>query len=239
MNTATIQQNTPAWTSARLYHFTSSELHKLMTKPRGGELSKTAETYIFDKLAEELTAGTCIDYSEVNSRVTQWGHDHEADARAEYERRTGNAVTLCGFFEWSPDFGGSPDGLVGEEGIIEIKCPYSCTTYARYLTMSTVDDVRKMVPEYYAQMQGNMLATGRVWCDFVAYDPRVQHADFTLHVVRIPRDDEFIEMACDAIIAAARYRDSLARRIAANRAILGIKSALPNKNTTTKENIEI
>lgn len=208
-------QNTAEWYNDRLYHFTSSELHKLMTKPRSGEgLSKVTEKYIFDKLAEELTSGTCLDYRELNTREVKWGHEHEANARKLYEEVTGRTVDLCGFIEWSPDFGGSPDGLVGDDGGIEIKCPYDTAVHARYLLLQSPDDLAKLRPEYYAQIQGNLLVTCRQWFDFVSFDPRVQNRSLSIKILRIPRDDIFIAASIDAINAAAAYKAKIMTQMA-------------------------
>ena len=206
-------QNTAQWYNDRLFHFTSSELYKLLTKPKSGDISKTAEGYIFDKLAEELTGGTCLDYNELNTKEIRWGSHYEADARALYEERTGRQVELCGFIEWSPVFGGSPDGLVGDDGGIEIKCPYSSAVHARYLLLSTPDDLERLRPEYYAQMQGNILATGRQWMDFISYDPRVQNHALVLKILRIPRDEPFIARICEALQHAESIKKQLIERL--------------------------
>lgn len=208
------QQNTAQWYGARLFHFTSSELSKLLTKPKSGDgVSKTAETYIFDKIAEELTNGTCLDYTQIDTKETRWGHELEPVAREAYEKAMGVEVELCGFIEFSPSFGGSPDGLVGEDGGIEIKCPYSSAVHARYLLMRSPADLKALKPEYYAQIQGNLLVTGRKWFDFVSYDPRVQNPAFALKILRIPRDEKMIAEIIDAVDRATKYRDQLLRNI--------------------------
>lgn len=207
-----MEQNTAQWYGARLFHFTSSELHKLLTKPKTGEgVSKTAETYIFDKIAEELTNGTCLDYAQIDTKETRWGNEWEEAAREAYEKAKGVSVELCGFIEYSPSFGGSPDGLVGEDGGIEIKCPYNTANHARNLLMRTPADFKKLHPEYYAQIQGNLLVTGRKWFDFVSYDPRVQNTAFALKVLRIERDEKMIEDIAAAVDRATKYRDELLR----------------------------
>lgn len=209
-----MEQNTAQWYGARLFHFTSSELSKLLTKPKSGEgVSKTAEAYIYDKIAEELTNGTCLDYTQVDTKETRWGHDCEPNARKAYEAAMGVEVELCGFIEYSSSFGGSPDGLVGEDGGIEIKCPYNSAVHARYLLMQSPADLKALKPEYYAQIQGNLLVTGRKWFDFVSYDPRVQNPAFALKILRIPRDEKMIAEIIDAVDRATKYRDQLLRNI--------------------------
>lgn len=213
MNGSNTYQNTPEWFNDRLFHFTSSELHKLMTKPRSGYVSKTAESYIFDKLAEELTNGTCLDYNELNTREVRWGHQYEPEARAVYEDRTGNTVDLCGFIEWSHTFGGSPDGLVGEDGIIEIKCPYNSAVHAKYLLLETASELHGIKPEYYAQIQGNMLVTGRKWCDFISYDPRCQNRYFMLKILRVERDEEFLKKIREALDDADWIKEQITAKM--------------------------
>lgn len=207
-----MEQNTAQWYGARLFHFTSSELSKLLTKPKSGDgVSKTAENYIYDKIAEELTNGTCLDYTQLDTKEVRWGHEFEPAARAAYEDRMGVNVELCGFIEYSPSFGGSPDGLVGEDGGIEIKCPYSTANHARNLLLRTPADFKALHPEYYAQIQGNLLITGRKWFDFISYDPRVQNEVFQLKVLRIPRDEKMIAEIKAAVDRATTYRDKLLR----------------------------
>lgn len=207
-----MEQNTAQWYGARLFHFTSSELSKLLTKPKSGDgVSKTAENYIYDKIAEELTNGTCLDYTQLDTKEVRWGHEFEAAARAAYEDRMGVNVELCGFIEYSPSFGGSPDGLVGEDGGIEIKCPYNTANHARNLLLRTPADFKALHPEYYAQIQGNLLITGRKWFDFISYDPRVQNEVFQLKVLRIPRDEKMIAEIKAAVDRATTYRDKLLR----------------------------
>lgn len=177
-----------------------------MSKPKSGVgVSKSAETYIYKKLAEEITGGTCLDYN-LQTKEMKWGHEYEPAARELYEQRTGQTVTLCGFIEWSDIFGGSPDGLVGDEGGIEIKCPYNSATHAQYLLLETPEDLQRLKPEYYTQIQGNMMVCDRKWFDFVSYDPRVQNKSLSLKILRIPRDDEYIEEIKKALERADVFR---------------------------------
>lgn len=213
MNGTNTHQNTPGWFNDRLFHFTSSELHKLMTRPRTGDISKTTEGYIFDKLAEELTNGTCLDYTELNTREVRWGHHYEPEARMAYEQRTGRRVELCGFIEWSRTFGGSPDGLVGEGGIVEIKCPYNSAVHAKYLLLENASELHGIKPEYYAQIQGNLLVTDRTWCDFVSYDPRCQNPVFALKILRVNRDEAFLEKVREALDNADRIKEQITAKM--------------------------
>lgn len=219
-------QSCPQWYCDRLFHFTSSEVEKLLKVPKNkddreaGKLSASAESYIFDKLAEILTNGTCLDYTAIDTREVRWGNEHEQDARMEYERRMGNAVELCGFIPYNSVFGGSPDGLVGEDGIIEIKCPYNSANHARNLLIRTESDFRKLHPTYYAQIQGNLLATGRKWADFVSYDVRMQNAALMLKVVRIERNEEYINQIIEALTKATAIKNAYMAQIVAQMQML-------------------
>lgn len=210
------EQGTPEWYEARLHRFTSSEVHKLIPGARPGELTKTAVAYVFDKIADRITAGGCLEYRELNTREIEWGREHEETARLAYSTIMSVDVQTCGFFvcEDLPSFGGSPDGLVGEDGFIEIKCPYNSSVHARYLAMATPDDLRREKPEYYAQIQGNYLATGRRWCDFVSYDPRCANPLLAVKILRIPRDEEYIGRIREAVLAAVKYKQEITSRMA-------------------------
>jgi putative phage-type endonuclease len=116
----------------------------------------------------------------------QWGTDHEDEARSAYEFELGVTVEKVGFLDHpSIDMAGaSPDGLVGAEGLVEIKCP---ETKGHIETL-----LSKKVPEkYIKQMQWQMACTGRQWCDFVTYDPRMPQ-ELQLWALRVLRDDKAI-----------------------------------------------
>lgn len=204
-------QRTSEWFNDRLFRFTSSELDKLLSEPKSkaskeaGELSESSKDYVFDKISEYITNGTILDYRELNTKEINWGENYEDEARKVYESVSGNSVDLCGFFPYNEYFGGSPDGLVGSDGIIEIKCPYTGRIFVKYLLLETPDDLKRLKREYYTQIQGNLLATGRKWCDFVAYDPRVQNKDLAINILRIDRDDSYIAKCVDQLEKANNY----------------------------------
>ncbi len=116
----------------------------------------------------------------------QWGTDHEPEARSAYEFELGVSVLEIGFVDHAsiPMSGASPDGLVNPDGLLEIKCP---DTKAHIETLLT-----KKVPEKYVkQMQWQMACTGRKWCDFATYDPRMPQ-ELQLWILRVLRDDKII-----------------------------------------------
>jgi putative phage-type endonuclease len=136
------------------------------------------------QLVVEQITGTRQE-SFTNSAM-QWGTDQEPFASGAYQAATGNMVDEIGFVN-HPTIamaGASPDGLIGDDGCIEIKCPNTATMIETLLT--------ETVPQkYFTQMQMQMACTGRAWCDYVVFDPRMP-AKAQLFIKRVPRDDVFI-----------------------------------------------
>lgn len=168
------QQRSPEWYEARRGIITASNADKLLTKTK--RLS----------LANELIAEIMTDYTNDSyvSSAMQWGIDHEDDAVFWYEFESGNTVEKLGFCVHDQyDFiGCSPDGLIGSEGLVEIKCP-SSKVHIEYLTEGIPKD-------YYAQVQLQMLVTERSWCDFVSFDPRLS-IDYRGYIQRVTQDESF------------------------------------------------
>lgn len=159
-----MQQRTKEWFQARLGCLTASNAWRVLARTRKGEKTSEYQKYM-DELLAEIVSGESIPHP--TTPAMQWGIDHESDARGRYELETGNIVTECGFIRHPtiPNLGASPDGLVGEDGLVEIKCPTVAKTVTRWK-----DNV---VPEEHrAQMIIQLACTGRKWCDFVSYDPR-------------------------------------------------------------------
>jgi predicted phage-related endonuclease len=135
---------------------------------------------VFEKVAERLTGRMKEQYTNADM---ERGNELEEMARNSYELETGNKVEQVGFVELSEHVGGSPDGVVGEGGLMEIKCP-SDPVFARFLY------TRKIDPGYYAQMQMQMYVTGRKWCDYVLFN---ENFPTTTVVTRVERDEKKIE----------------------------------------------
>lgn len=174
---------------------TPSGFKKMMTSGRGKdkELGDTAIKYAISIAKERI--GVAKD--EIWTKETQWGLDNEADALIAYEAHTGIMVQTCGHVV-HPKFdfvGGTPDGFVGTDGIIEIKCPFNSDNHFGNLMFGL------QIPDYDDQMQGYLWITGRQWCDFISYDPRYPK-DLQLHVVRIERNQVRInEIEARALVA--------------------------------------
>lgn len=178
-----MQQQTDAWYAARIGCVTASRVADILAKTKSGPSASRAN-YLAQLICERLT-GSREEGFESGAMV--WGRETEAQARAAYEFLTDSAVTETGF-ALHPKiamFGASPDGLIGEDGLIEIKCPNTATHIDTLLS--------ETVPaKYITQMQVQMACTGRVWCDFVSFDPRLP-ADLQMWVKRVRRDEAAIQ----------------------------------------------
>lgn len=174
-----IIQGSQEWFAARLGRVTASRVADLTAKTKSG-YSTSRANYAAQLVAERLTGVVQESYSNA---AMQWGSDQEPDARVAYEFLCGQTVTEVGFVAHPtiPMSGASPDGLVGKEGLVEIKCPNTATHIETLLGAS--------VPgKYEAQMLWQMACTGRKWCDFVSYDPRLPD-DMQVFIQRMERDD--------------------------------------------------
>jgi predicted phage-related endonuclease len=142
---------------------------------------------LMDKLIAELDTGKPED--TFKSGYMEWGTDTEGDAREYYELVNDCSIKQVGFVELNEFIGVSPDGLVGEDGLIEIKCPKS-STHVKYRRED------KMPATYRKQVQGQLWVTERLWCDFVSFDPRSKSPYW---FTRVERDDKFIKKIEDGV----------------------------------------
>ena len=169
-------QGSEEWFEARLGMVTASNFGKVLAKGQG----KTRSLYMYKLVAERLTGLREEGYHDKNMDNGQVVED---EARAYYETAYDCKVDQVGFVKRDDWIGGSPDGLIGTDGIIEIKCPLSSTHIANILS-------NKMPSEYRAQVQGLLWVTERQWCDFVSYDPRMVARP--MQVVCVERDNDYI-----------------------------------------------
>jgi len=190
----TEQQGTDAWREDRAGCITASRMRDLRWEP--GEVYKSGDkkgqpkpvpqmrlTYI-DQIVAELLTG--VPKEQVNAKTLDYGHEMEPEAIAMYEARTGHLVEQCGFLR-HPEFnfvGASPDFLVDDDGGGEVKCPMSITVHATTL--------REGLPEeHIEQIQGGLWVTGRLWWDFISYNPLFPEG-LRLYVQRVKRDNAAI-----------------------------------------------
>lgn len=184
-----MDQRTNEWFSARAGKVTASRIADVMAKTKTGWGAGRAN-YAAQLVAERLTGVTAESYSNA---AMQWGTDTEPQARSMYSLETGLAVVEVGFID-HPTLamsGASPDGLVGDDGLTEIKCP-NTATHIETLRGTPIAD------KYIKQMQWQMACTGRQWCDFASFDPRLPD-EMQLHIRRVDRDDALIAEIEEAV----------------------------------------
>ena len=177
------EQRTPEWFAERLGKITASRIADVVGKTKSGGYGAARKNYMAELLCQRLTGQQEENFT---SAAMRHGTDTEPAARAMYMLETGTDVTETGFIP-HPSIamsGASPDGLVGEDGLIEIKCP-NTATHLEFLQNC------KPKHEYLLQMQWQMACTGRQWCDFVSYDDRLPEK-LAYRCIRIPRDDKLI-----------------------------------------------
>lgn len=177
-----VQQGTPEWHQLRLGKVTASRVADILAKTKTGA-SASRGNYLIELALQRVTK--TIEGSYTNAAM-EWGTQTEPQARVAYEVKTGNFVDQIAFVDHPTivGFGCSPDGLVGSDGLIEIKCPNSATHWS-YIKANEPPN------KYFIQMQAQMAVTGTRWCDFVSFDPRMPERSQLL-IVHVPIDREFI-----------------------------------------------
>lgn len=157
-------QGTDEWKRQRLGVVTASRMADLTAKTKSG-YGASRGNYMAEKLIERLTGEPQDTF--INSAM-QWGTDNEPFARDAYRFYSGEEVTETGFVlhPTIKNAGASPDGLVGDKGMLEIKCP-NTATHLEYLRTEEIP------LKYQYQMTFQMMCLGREWCDFVSFDPRL------------------------------------------------------------------
>jgi putative phage-type endonuclease len=184
-------QGNDAWLQSRLGKITASRLSDLLAKTKSGPAASRAN-YLAELVAERLTGQQG---ERFQSAAMAWGTETEPQARAAYSFRRDVAVLETGFvLHPQMDFAGaSPDGLVGDDGLLEIKCP-NTATHIDYVLSGGAPS------KYVPQMQWQLACTGRKWCDFVSFDPRLPE-DVRFFCTRVQRDDAWISEAEAAVRA--------------------------------------
>jgi putative phage-type endonuclease len=184
-----IEQRTEEWFKQRLGKVTASKIADVIAKTKTG-VSASRENYSTQLTLERLTGQQAEFYTNA---AMEWGTATEPQARSAYEVYREVLVDEVGFID-HPTIamsGASPDGFVGEDGLVEIKCPESKTQMETLLT-------QKVPNKYMPQMQWQMACTGRKWCDFVSYDPRMPQ-NLQIFVQRVERNDLYIKMLEDEV----------------------------------------
>lgn len=177
-----IEQGSPEWHQMRLGKVTASRVSDVVAKTKSGPAASRAN-YAAQLIAERLTGKPGESFSNA---AMQWGTEMEPEARRAYEFYRDTDVSEVAFVLHPSigDTGASPDGLVDADGLVEIKCPNTATHIETLVGLSAP-------AKYVTQMQWQMACTGRKWCDFVSYDPRMPE-NMRFFCVRVQRDEDLI-----------------------------------------------
>jgi putative phage-type endonuclease len=196
-----MEQGTQDWFAARLGKVTASRVADVLAKTKTG-YSASRENYMAQLVVERIT--NTVAESFTNAAML-WGTEQEPFARAAYESKLGVFVEEVGFV-LHPTIdcaGASPDGLVSESGMVEIKCPNTATMIDQLLS--------ETVPaKYYTQIQMQLACTGRDWCDYVVFDPRMPKKA-QMCIKRVDRNAEFISNMETEIV---KFLDELNKKVA-------------------------
>jgi hypothetical protein len=193
------------WMRKRAGRITCSRFGDLIGegKSKDAWFTQTGYSYLQLLVAERLGS-----WYSFGSSATQWGTDNEPIAIDEYRQLTGNEVnsTPFNFFAYNAWIGGTPDGLVGTDGTIEVKCPFNPSVHVGTLLSRTVPK------EYEWQVYGHMLVTDRLWCDFISFDPRIEGKQ-KIAIVRVERDDAKIAFLKSRLELAVKVMGEMMERL--------------------------
>jgi len=185
-----MDQGTDEWFAIRIGKVTASRVADVIAKTKSG-YSASRDNYMAQLVCERLTGQKGESFTNA---AMQHGTETEPLARAAYEALRDVLVDEVGFVPHPSIImaGASPDGLVGDNGLLEIKCP-NTATHIETLLSETVPT------KYYTQMQFQMACTEREWCDFVSFDNRLPQ-ELQLFVKRVPRDSMYIRLMEEEIV---------------------------------------
>ena len=193
------EQGTEEWFNCRLGKATASNFDKVITST--GKISEQLKKYAY-LLASEMLA---VEQEETyKNEAMQRGNELEPLALEEYELSSFNPVEKVGFISCG-EYGSSPDGLVDDKGLIEIKCPNN-TTHTKYLYDNKLPII------YKAQVQGNLFCTERDWCDFVSFNPNFKEQQKLL-IVKVYRDEKYIKSLEDGLQQLTELKNNIYEKI--------------------------
>jgi putative phage-type endonuclease len=179
-----LEQRSEEWYAARCGKVTASKVGDILARIRNGNWAASRRNYAAQLVNERLTGKPYV--PTYTNEYMEWGKDQEPIAREKYIELRQLEVSEIGFVD-HPSIamaGASPDGLVGEDGLLEIKCLIK----ANHMDILLTENLEK----YELQMHWQMACTGRKWCDFVSYNPELPE-NMQLFIKRLYRDEEKIE----------------------------------------------
>lgn len=200
------EQGSAQWFADRCGKATASRFNDVVAKLRNGAPAKARDDYMWELVIERITGAPSDHFTNA---AMMWGMENEMAARMAYEAHSGAMVEAAGLLlhPTIQNCGGSPDGLIGDDGGLEIKCPFNSAIHLR-----TVLD--GMPEDHVYQVQGNMAVTGRAWWDFVSFDPRLPDG-LSLYVQRVERDDVMCKRIEVEVMAFLQEVDALAAELSA------------------------
>jgi len=214
-----VEQRSEEWFKVRRGKITSSEYHKIMGK--AAELSDTTKTYLLERVSELFGAESVTP----GNAATEWGTKWEPTAVDYYADIKKTPVQAASFIVHSDYYGGSPDGLVAPDGIIEVKCPHNSANHFKHGLIKSDEDFKKKKPDYYYQCLSNMVCANAQWCDFISFDPRVKE-DYMMFVYRLHRNEDEIKRMLERLDTAVEYMKQLENDIKnTNRPIVEVAPA--------------
>ena len=202
-----IEQYSNEWFDLRLGKITSSGLSALMTEPKSKSdiLSEGAKTYLKTKVTEKLTRSR----KEFQSEATSHGLMLEQEALSYYAFITGNKVSECGYMEKiSGVYGGTPDGFVNNDGIVQIKCPFNYLNHVENGLITDIETFKRKHKDYYWQCQSDILVSGRNYCDFASYCKEMPD-DLRMFIFRIEPNLDDLELMLEKIRLGVEFMDKI------------------------------
>jgi putative phage-type endonuclease len=188
-----LKQGSDEWLKLRLGRFGSTDAQAVGSNGRG------LDTLCYQKAAEIITGKAKETYRNADM---ERGNELEGMARMAYELETGNLVEEVAYFDFDEFTGGSPDGLVGDEGLVEIKCPSDANFVKEVFT-------KKIKSKYIWQMQHLMFVSDRKWCDYIIFNENLDRIEIT----RVERDEEAIEKIKEGLEAGKEKIKNILEKI--------------------------
>jgi len=189
------EQGTPEWFTFRLGRVTASHFSDVLST------GSTRKTYMMKLLAERMTGEPLETFS---AKWMEEGNETEPQARDYYAELNGVGVEQVGFIELGDDIGCSPDGLVGDDGMVQIKCPFP-SAHLGYILKGTLPS------QYKAQVQGELWVAERQWSDFISFDARVKSRPYWS--IRVQRDEQYIKELEAAVLKFADDLNTLTAKV--------------------------
>ncbi len=201
-----IEWGSPEWHEARIGQCTASRISDVLARTKTG-WGASRKNYRAELVAERLTGREAEHFI---SAAMRWGTDTEPAARAAYEFFYDREVTECGYVVHPSiaNAGGTPDGLVGDDGMIEIKCPLTATH------LETLQG-GEIPGDHVSQMIFQMACTGRQWVDWISFDPRLpdDQPELQMIVRRIHRDAGTINLCEQVVIKFIQEVDEIVNKL--------------------------